>query len=465
MTHQTHHRTPCTPFARRLAALILLVTTLPAAAQESDLQPLGEQTPARAFFQDGKLHFRSDDGRFHLWTDNRIYLDAACYLPTHSVDDIKAKPNKDLDADDGHFRFSNGAAVRRARLGIKATLDERWFAELDIDLAYNEVEIKDMFVGRRLGDHWQVKAGHFKAPMSMERLTSSKYLTALERPMAVEAFSDGRRLGIAATGWGRGWWGSAGVFGRSADIIQKERNRGNDGWGLHGRFALAPVNTDGLTLHLGVAGALRWPDFTGTEDRTVELRTFPESRIDRRRFVRAEVKGVRRYATLGLEGGVRTRRLLAYGEYLYTRLSRTERVGGVRHALPRADFDGWYATASYMLRGEQRRYSNADAEFGPMGLRRHGGNVELAARVSAIDMNDFHDLTHPVTGGKAMAYTAALNWYPTRNLAFSLNYSFVNNDHFADDKGGLTVAGQPLATAREAGIDFHVCQMRMMVSF
>lgn len=46
-----------------------------------------------------------------------------------------------------NFRFSNGTIIRRARFGIKATLYEKWFAELDVDFANNEVEIKDMFMG------------------------------------------------------------------------------------------------------------------------------------------------------------------------------------------------------------------------------------------------------------------------------------------------------------------------------
>lgn len=154
------------------------------------------------------------------------------YSPTKDVDDLKSKTNKDLENDDSRFRFSNGTIVRRPRLGIKATLYDHWFAELDLDFAFNEVEIKDMYMGYRFNDHWNVKLGNFKVPMSMERLTSSKYISAAERPMPVEAFADGRRLGISGTGWGRGWFASAGAFGRSVDIIQKERNRGNASRGL-----------------------------------------------------------------------------------------------------------------------------------------------------------------------------------------------------------------------------------------
>ena len=102
--------------------------------------------------------------------DNRIYTDLSFYLPTVSVDGLSSKPNKDMEEDDGKFRFDNGVSIRRARFAIKAELYEKWFAEFDLDFAYNEVEIKDMFLGYKFNEHISIQAGHFKEPMSMERL-------------------------------------------------------------------------------------------------------------------------------------------------------------------------------------------------------------------------------------------------------------------------------------------------------
>ena len=131
-----------------------------------------EKTPSEAFFEGGKLHLRSKDNNFHLWFDNRVNIESSVYSPTESVDGLTSKTNKDLEEDDGEFRFSNGTIIRRARFGIKATLYEKWFAELDVDFANNEVEIKDMFMGYRFNKNWSVKFGNFKVPMSMERVTS-----------------------------------------------------------------------------------------------------------------------------------------------------------------------------------------------------------------------------------------------------------------------------------------------------
>lgn len=426
----------------------------------------GQETPARVYFKDGKLHFATENDHFHLWLDNRIYIDAACYSAATDTKGLASKANKDLEADDGIFRFDNGVNIRRARFALKAELWEKWFAEFDLDFAYNEVEIKDMYLGYKFNDHLSIQAGHFKEPMSMERLTSSKYLTGMERPMAIEMFAGGRRLGMAATIWGNHWWASGGVFGQQVDVLQKEKNRGSDGYGFTGRIAVSPVINDELTVHVGGYATYRKPDAAGTKDRLVEFRTFPESRTDRRRFVRAEISNVDHYATYGFEAAVRWNKLLAYGEYLFTDLSRYKRnTEETRISLKNATFNGWYATASYMLIGQQRRYSPEDAEFGPMQVNSRGGNLEVVARVSTVNLNDFHDASAVITGGQAYAYGASLNWFPVRNVLFGLNYTFMDNDKYADDKGHITKDGKPLSQSLTRGIDFNIFQMRLLVSF
>ena len=448
-----------------LAIAIGLLPILSPAQETETYDKDGTSVPARVYFKDGKLHFASKNEKFHLWFDNRIYIDAAYYSPTSDITGLSSKPNSDLEEDDGIFRFNNGVSIRRARFALKAEL-YNWFAEFDLDFAYNEVEIKDMFLGYRFNDHISIQAGHFKEPMSMERLTSSKYLSSNERPMPVEMFAGGRRLGVAATAWDKHWWVSGGVFGQQVDIIQKEKNRGSDGYGFTGRVAVSPIVNDVLTLHLGGYATYRTPDAAGEEDRLVEFRTFPESRTDRRRFVRAEIPNVNHYATYGIEAAVRWDKLLVYGEYIFTDLSRYKRnADGTKQSLKNATFNGWYATASYMILGKQRRYSPEDAEFGPMEVRRKGGNLEISARASHVNLNDFHDASSVITGGKAYAYNATLNWYPIRNVLLGLNYTFVDNDKYADDKGHITQNGLALSQVRPNGIDFNIIQLRLLVSF
>lgn len=443
-----------------LISLLFLLSVSSFAQQVED-----EKISANVYFNNGKLTFETKDKAFKLWLDNRIYVDAAYYSPSADISGLSSKPNKDLEFDDGEFRFDNGVMIRRARFGVKGTLYNKWSAELDLDFAYNEVEIKDMYLGYKFNDHISVKAGNFKEPMSMERLTSSKYLINMERPMPVEMFAGGRKLGIAATAWNKHWWVSGGVFGSEVSILQKEKNRGSDGYGFTARAAVSPILREDMILHIGAYGTYRTPEALGAGNRLVEFRTFPESRVDRRRFVRTEISNVNHYTTTGIELAYKYRKLLVFGEYVFTDLSRYKMDGDTKVDLKNATFDGWYATASYMIIGQQRQYASDDAEFGPMSINKKGGNLEIAARVSNVNLNDFHDATAVITGGEATSYSASLNWYPNRNILIGLNYIFMDNDKYADDKGHITVGGKPLKNEIKSGVDFNIMQLRLMVSF
>lgn len=445
--------------------LASLALSQKAQAQTEDMTS-EEKSGVKAFVQNGRLHFATANGNFHWWLDNRIYLDAAGYIPTESVDGLTSKANKDLEEDDGKFRFSNGAIVRRARIAVKATLYKKWFAEFDMDFAYDEATVKDMYIGYKINDRMWVKAGQFKEPMSMESSTSSKYLQSAERPMPVDIFASGRHLGASLTAYGNHWWASGGVFGAKVDLLQKERNRGDDGYAFTGRAAISPVNNDETTVHIGGYATYRTPDANGNEHRTVEFRGLPESEVDRRRFVDAEVENVNHYYTLGYELGFRHNKWLLTGEYVFTGISRYG-IGknDEEYSLKNATFNGWYASTSYMILGQARRYAADDAEFGPMPVRRKGGNLELAAHYSTVNLNDFHDARAVITGGKANAYSLSLNWYPKSNLLVGLNYTFMDNDKFADAKGHIKADGKPLYLSRKDGIDFNILQLRLMALF
>lgn len=447
---------------RTLLSVFLMLSAITASAQQ---QVEDDKKSANVYFNNGKLTFETKDKAFKLWLDNRIYIDAAYYSPSQDISSLNSKPNKDLETDDGLFRFSNGMSIRRARFGIKGTLYNKWNAELDLDFAYNEIEIKDMYIGYKFNDHISIKAGNFKEPMSMERLTSSKYLVNMERPMAVEMFAGGRKLGVAATAWNKHWWVSGGVFGSEVSILQKEKNRGSDGYGFSARAAVSPILCHDMVLHIGGYGTYRTPEALGRANRLVEFRTFPESRVDRRRFVRTEIPNVNHYTTTGIELAYQYKKLLISGEYIFTDLSRYKVDGDKKVNLKNATFDGWYTTVSYMIIGKQREYASDDAEFGPMTLNKKGGNLEITARVSTVNLNDFHDATAVITGGKAISYSTSLNWYPNRNILIGLNYMYMDNDKYADDKGHITMSGKPLKDVFKSGVDFSVYQLRLLVSF
>ena len=61
---------------RKITVLgLLAMMALSANAQQQQPDSVADgKTPARVYFQNGKVHFRSDNGKFHLWLDNRVNL-------------------------------------------------------------------------------------------------------------------------------------------------------------------------------------------------------------------------------------------------------------------------------------------------------------------------------------------------------------------------------------------------------
>lgn len=98
------------------ALLISLLLTIFAQLVED------EKVPANVYLNNVKLTSEIKDRVFKLWLDNRIYVDTAYYSPTTYMSGFSSKPNKDLEFDDGKFRFDNLAMIRRARFGIKDIL-------------------------------------------------------------------------------------------------------------------------------------------------------------------------------------------------------------------------------------------------------------------------------------------------------------------------------------------------------
>ena len=96
---------------------------------------------------------------------------------------------------------------RTARIGFTGTGYEVFYFTAEFDLAarttidgaiISETALKDVFVGvRELPVLGSVQVGHFKEPFSIEELTSSRFITFVERSLA-NVFVPGRNMGVMA---------------------------------------------------------------------------------------------------------------------------------------------------------------------------------------------------------------------------------------------------------------------------
>jgi phosphate-selective porin OprO/OprP len=129
-----------------------------------------------------------------------------------------------------------------------------------------------------------------------------------------------------------------------------------------------------------------------------------------------------------------------------------------RQGLATNSFEGGYIEGSWILTGEQRKYSPpAGAYLRPVPehpfLPFDGsccGAFELAARYSTVDLNENFTPRPPpgsnsVGGGQQTVYAVGLNWYPNANMRFLFDYLHGKVDKRVSTAAGGGITGTPPA--------------------
>lgn len=145
----------------------------------------GSNTDVKFFWKNG-LGFESADGKtLKGKIGGRIQYDMAAFDQDASL--------KGMAGD-----AASASEFRRARIYTSGDLNlgVPVFYKTQIDFAGSDFKFADVYVGLKdipyLG---VVQLGQRKEPFSLEELTSSNYITFLERAAAIEAFSPGRNVG------------------------------------------------------------------------------------------------------------------------------------------------------------------------------------------------------------------------------------------------------------------------------
>lgn len=354
----------------------------------------------------GGLSIKSDDGNFSAEFGGRIQVDAA------SISD-----------DATNLDPGSGTEFRRARLYAKGTLYKDWAFKSQIDFAGNEVTLKDMYIQHKPSN---ITIGQHKMPFSLEELTSSKYITFMERALP-NVFATGRRIGAS--------WGTHNDL-MSLTVAGYGQEEGGDedeeGFGAGARLTFAPVNSNGNVLHLGAAGA--WENAPDAADDKLRLRQRPEAHITERMVSTGQLMNVDDFTKYGAELAAVFGPLSLQGEYMMADVKRTDGLDDV-------EFDGWYAFLSWFLTGESRPYDASKGVFGRVKPKQNFGQGgpgawELAFRYSELDLNDGDDarvdgalepLSGGVWGGEMENFTVGVNWYINPMMRVMFNYINVDS--------------------------------------
>lgn len=401
--------------------LLALLTPARARAQDTTAQRSVPQ-PQFAGEDEGRRIYESADGLSRVVLDARLFLDATFY-------------HEDKNP------LSSGASLRRGRVAFKSA-QKNWWTELDLEFADNQIGVRDAWIGWAGLGKTVIRAGQFKEPFGLEQLTSSRYLTFMERALP-DAFTPGRHLGLGVNTWG-GWWQAAGgLFGQA---IGDDLGGHDSGWGITRRVSAAALRRPGRVLHLGFASSYRTPDADpDNKPNRVRFRSQPEAHLDETFFLNTgRMRDIDHTTLFGAELATVLGPFSVQGEAMKV----TARGIGSR---ANVNLAGGYIFASYFLTGESRVYQGAEGEFGRIHPRSKRGAVELAVRASTLDLDDARA---GVLGGKGTNVTIAANWYVNSNVRLSSNYVFVNNNAHATDNGSV-----------KGNDDISIAQFRLQITF
>lgn len=373
---------------RRWLALVLSSTCAVATAEAARAQEGIEADDSGL-----GLSLRNGDVKFEL--GGRLHLDSMAY-------------------EEDEFGSLERADVRRARLELSGRLYERVRVRLDREFS-DDGEWNNVWISFEPTDDVLLRGGQFIAPFSMEDLQSSNVTQFIERALP-QALAPGYLVGGELRASGRRWNLAGGWFGEPID--GEVDSRRTEGDGFAGRFTFTPLRDDDRLVHLGVG--LEWRQLdNGSEFR---LRARPEASLAPERFVdTGTLRDVERFTNLGLEAGWRSGPFLMQAQYM--RLI-TEREG----LEPDASFEGWYVQGSWVVTGEQRRYSRSSGLFGAVKPDGRGGALELGARFSALDLDN-----KDIRGGLERNFTIGATLWMSAKMRFMAEY--VHADADPDEDG------------------------------
>ena len=361
-------------------------------------------------------------------------LTAVAFVGTPALADMTINVGGRIQVDAAYFDddvtdLDSGTEFRRARLFAEGDIAENWGYKLQLEFATGDALIADGFVSYGLAGG-KLILGQSKVPFSLEEVTSSKYITFMERSAVVNTFAPARRVGAM-------WYKTAGKMHYGAGMFGQNSNLdvdGDEGLGIGGRFTYAPILRDENVLHFGVNASLQEP--TDTDANTVRFCARPAAHVTRTCLIdTGDITGVNNTSYLGLEAAYVNGPFSAQAEWIGAGVNRDASAGGD------LDFAGYYGFVSWFITGETRPYNGG--RFNRVTPKSKRGAWEIAARYQGID------LTHGnITGGEQETITLGVNYYVNRNLRFMFNYSS------ADVTDGINGDEGPSAFMLRGAIDF-----------
>ncbi|HEY7765541.1 MAG TPA: porin [Aestuariivirgaceae bacterium] len=427
----------------------------------------------------GAPELSSADGKFKMKIRGRLQAD---YNAIDQDENLNADPITG-------FPDVSAAEIRRARLGVEGVVFYNVGYKFEVDFANDETALKDAYV-EYLGlyDGLALRAGNFKTPNSLDEMTSSRFLTFLERAAFVEAYGLDRQIGAGVIYGSDHWTLSAGIFGPEPFDDEVWRDDVKTG---AARVTWAPINREVNSVHQVLHLGASWRGRDGAEDLRPDRDPDPlDDEFFRYRARGADLHLADRFVATpqifdedtfwGVEGAAIWGPVHVAGEYTeleadvgnFDVLCVPGSVGCVNGRFPGSNptYVGWYAEAGWFLTGESRGYKEGEfvgvkVKNPVLGGGKGGGwgAWQIAGRYDVIELSDkattFTGVTDVagVTFGRCSqcgdqeTWEVVLNWWLNDYTGLQFQYSesdidggplfFANSTTSANRDNGSNVKG------------------------
>jgi phosphate-selective porin OprO/OprP len=306
--------------------------------------------------------------------------------------------------------------VRRGRVYLSGKLFHDWRFKAEYEFAGND-GWRNLWLEYRLGSKHAFRVGNLVAPVGLEDVAASNHATFMERALAASiapSYGTGVRVRTRGTlkhAYGRARW-TASAAGFIEPLGKRHDDRhGSEHYAFATRLTFAPFSRSRRLLHF--AGSFEYRDVRSGSGYRISSR--PESSLAPRLFSTGSLADVDQVFSFGAEAASVVGPFSVQAEYMRAMLQR-----GQGRSDP--DFYGWYVQGSWIVTGENRRYSRNGGTFVGVRPKHRFGAVELAVRYGGLDLQD-----GGIHGGKGEDLTAGVNWYLLRNIRLMFNYVHVDS--------------------------------------
>jgi len=316
-----------------------------------------------------------------------------------------------------------GTEFRRVRLYSSGKMYGTVKYKLQLDFSGGKISFKDVWMElNKLPIKGNIRIGHFKEPLRLEVLTSSKYITFMERGLPI-AMSPERNTGaMYHTTIGKKLSLQAGIF-RQSDDFGNDKTADNN-INITSRASYLAINDGNKLLHLGVANSKR-----KSKDKSYNFSSRAENHLGNK-LISVNKEQVNYVNIFSGEMSYVNGPISLQAEVLQTTINTIPEIE--RSFIVNHEIVSYYGQVSYFITGEKRLYKSSLAGFGRIDPKNNYGEngwgaFEIAARFSGIDTQK---------NGSLKDITIGLNWYLNPNTRIMFNYV---KGEMANELGKITL--------------------------